>query len=271
MALGILAGVFAFGAYRMVVAVGMRVSATVARKPHPISLLLLRVFSLGRPSERLFSVLQKVWLRQGSIAMIAGPDLAPRTLEPHKIVQFILGKLQQQFVGDSTQLDERVRKMDRTALLDGRYRVNEFYCHVNAWQPVMQRLVKESDVVLMDLRSFSKENQGCIYELGHLIDIIDLRRILFVIDPSTDRTLLEETLKQVWHQSRSDSPNRLLLAPTATLFFCEEAAERVLDSLLHQLLTFSQGQQPAQNFTRSDQGKILITPVAGSDQGNLLI
>jgi len=205
-----------------------------------VNLLLLRVFALGRRSERLFSVLQRAWLRQGSIAMIAGPDLAASALEPQKAVQFMLGNLREQFVGNAAQLDDRFRSMDRLALPDGRYRINEFYCHANMWQRVMQRLVAESDVVLMDLRSFSPKNQGCVFELAQLIDIFDLRRILFVIDRTTDRAFLEEMLKDMWGRASATSPNRSLPAPTATLFHCEQSAERVLDPLLRQLFAFSQ-------------------------------
>jgi len=240
MAFGFLAGIFALVAFRVVVVVGMRVAKRPASSSRPVNLLLLRVFALGRRSERLFSVLQRAWLRQGSMAMIAGPDLAASALEPHKVVQFMLGNLQEQFVGNGAQLDDRFKSIDRLALPDGRYRINEFYCHANMWQQVMQRLVAESDVVLMALRSFSRENQGCVFELAQLIDIFDLRRILFVIDPTTDRAFLEEALKELWGRASATSPNRSLPAPTATLFHCEQSAERVLDPVLRQLLAFSQ-------------------------------
>jgi len=240
MPFGFLAGVFAMVAFRAVVATGMRAAKRPTSSSRPVNLLLLRVFALGRRSERLFSVLQRAWLRQGSIAMIAGPDLAASALEPQKAVQFMLGNLREQFVGNAAQLDDRFRSMDRFALPDGRYRINEFYCHANMWQRVMQRLVAESDVVLMDLRSFSPKNQGCVFELAQLIDIFDLRRILFVIDRTTDRAFLEEMLKDMWGRASATSPNRSLPAPTATLFHCEQSAERVLDPLLRQLFAFSQ-------------------------------
>jgi hypothetical protein len=240
MPLGLLAGVFALAAHRVVVSLGMRASRSPAAGSSPVSLLLLRVFALGRRSERLFAALQRVWLRQGSMAMIAGSDLAASTLEPHEVVQFMLGQLPQQFVGNAAQLDERFRSMDRVALPDGRYRINEFYCHSNVWQRVMQRLVAESDVVLMDLRAFTRANQGCVFELAQLIDSIDLRRILFVIDQSTDRGFLEDTLTELWCRSRAESPNRAWPAPTATLFHCEAGAERTLDALLRQLLAFTE-------------------------------
>ena len=53
---------------------------------------------------------------------------------------------------------------------DGRYRIKEFFCYNDTWQMTMERLAAASDAVLMDLRSFSRVNQGCIFELGRLLD-----------------------------------------------------------------------------------------------------
>ncbi|HSL31505.1 MAG TPA: hypothetical protein VK900_20045, partial [Anaerolineales bacterium] len=52
-------------------------------------LLVLRVFSLGRRSERLFDLLAMHWRLVGSIQLIAGPDLAATTVEPHEFLDFL--------------------------------------------------------------------------------------------------------------------------------------------------------------------------------------
>jgi hypothetical protein len=108
--------------------------------------------------------------------------------------------------------------MDRKPDPDGRFRVTEFFCRADTWQPTMQRLVAESDAVLMDLRSFSQSNQGCVYELGRLLDAIDLSRVVFVIDRTTDRAFLESELGRLWSTLAVDSPNRSAAAPTARIF-----------------------------------------------------
>ena len=82
----------------------------------------------------------------------------------------------------------------------------------------MQLLVSESDAVLMDLRSFSASNQGCVYELGRLLDAIDLSRVVFVIDKTTDRVFLETTLSRLWSSLAGNSPNLLSTDPVARLF-----------------------------------------------------
>jgi len=66
----LLAPVAAFLAYKIIVTTGLR------RAPpdvHPKQLLLLRVFSLGRRSKRLFDGFSKLWRYVGTVRMIAGP------------------------------------------------------------------------------------------------------------------------------------------------------------------------------------------------------
>jgi hypothetical protein len=70
----------------------------------------------------------------------------------------------------------------------------------------------------MDLRSFSASNQGCLYELGRLFDTIDLSRVVFVTDKTTDRFFLEGTLRQQWSGLAPESPNRLVNEPAARFF-----------------------------------------------------
>jgi hypothetical protein len=198
-------GLVAFIAYKVVARIGFRL---LPRPSSPKRLLLLRVFALGKRSEPLFDSMRKSWLRGGAIAMIAGPDLVTSAVEPHEFLGFLSGKLARTFVGDDTDLGRRVGAMDSRPDPDARYRVAEFFCRADTWQPTMRRLVAECDAVLMDLRSFSASNQGCVYELGRLLDAIELGRVVFVIDKSTDRSFLEATLRQQWSSLAAESPNR---------------------------------------------------------------
>jgi hypothetical protein len=82
----------------------------------------------------------------------------------------------------------------------------------------MRRLARASEIVLMDLRSFSRTNQGCVYELGELLAAVPLDRVVFVVDASTDRPFLEQTLQELWQSIPPGSPNLALAAPRARLF-----------------------------------------------------
>jgi hypothetical protein len=183
-----------------------RNSSTGGSQPQ---LLVLRVFSLGRRSERLFDLLAMHWRLVGSIQLIAGPDLAATTVEPHEFLDFLSGKLTRRFIDNNRTLDLRISQMDLTPDYDGQFRVNDFFCYDDTWRMVLSRLVRESDAVIMDLRGFSSQNAGCIFEINELINLMPLGRVVFIIDGSTDEAFLHQVLQQAWEQMSPASPNRL--------------------------------------------------------------
>jgi hypothetical protein len=183
----------------------------------PRQLLLLRVFALGARSDRLFEAVRRRWLRGGSVAMIAGPDLVTSEIEPHEFLVFLSRQLTRSFVSGPEDLEARLAAMDRRPDPDGRFRVTEFFCRDDTWQLTMERLVARSDAVLMDLRSFGPGNQGCLYELGRLLDAIELDRVVFVIDATTDRAFLEQALTRLWARLAAGSPNQRAAAPAVRL------------------------------------------------------
>jgi len=115
--------------------------------------------------------------------------------------------------------------------------VNEFFCRSDTWQMTMRRLVDRSDAVLMDLRSFSKSNQGCIYELRQLFNSIALNRGILVIDDSTDRTFLEMTVGDIWQNLEPSSPNIELSRPTVRCFSVKRQSPAEMKKLLHILFS----------------------------------
>jgi len=225
----IFTGFAAFAVYKLAVGVGFRVlrRQSMGDTGRP-SLLLLRVFALGRRSERLFNMMSKLWLRAGSINLIAGPDLVTAMVEPHEFLDFLGHKLSRRFVQDEVDLHSRLSRMDGKPDPDGRHRVNEFFCHADTWQMSMTQLAVQSTAVLMDLRSFSPANQGCLYELQELMGNVSLARVLFVIDDTTERIFLEQTLHRLWASVDDNSPNLRLSSPEVRLFRVSfQAAEDV--------------------------------------------
>ncbi len=220
-----------FAAYTLVTRAGFGWLALDAERPGG-TLFVLRVFALGARSERLFGALGRRWLRTGPITLIAGPDLAAATVEPHEFLDFVGGRLSRQFVQGERDLAARLAGLDLARDPDGRCRVNAFFCHADTWRSTMQRLAARSDAVLMDLRSFSERNQGCIFELGQLLDAVDLTRVVFVVDASTDVAFLERTLDGLWRTTPAGSPNRRTAAPTARLFTAAGPSRSELRALL---------------------------------------
>jgi hypothetical protein len=232
----IFTGLVAFAAYKVVTWAGFRwlgMQRTSGRTPE---LLLLRVFSLGARTQKFFDAFAKRWLRAGSINLIAGPDLATAIVEPHEFLGFVGGRLSRQFVQDEPDLEQRLARLDTRPDPDGRHRVNEFFCYADTWQTTMRRLAQRSDSVLMDLRSFSRSNQGCLYEIGALLDSVPLDRVVFVIDQTTDRAFLEESLQRLWAGLRADSPNRRSADPQIRLLPADKQSGREVEALLQRLL-----------------------------------
>jgi len=233
-----LAVLLAFVIYKVVSWVGFSVlSEQASSSRNSPTLLLLRVFSLGKRSERLFDALALHWRYIGGIRLIAGPDLATSTVEPHEFLDFLSGKLARRFIDNSQTLELRISEMDVRPDQDGRFRVNDFFCYEDTWRVVLSRLVGESDIVLMDLRGFSSQNTGCVFEISELINLVPLGRVLFIIDETTDEPFLRQVMQQSWDHMRPTSPNRLSPSGLLHLFRLGEFHNRELQELLHVLST----------------------------------
>ena len=124
---------------------GFRTIALATDAPPAVSLLLLRVFSLGKRSEELFDAVTRHWRYLGNVQLITGPDLATATVEPHEFLAFLSGKLDLQFIDGPETLARRVNALDSLPDFDGRFRVNDFCCHDDTWRMTLERLVGESD------------------------------------------------------------------------------------------------------------------------------
>lgn len=128
--------------------------------------------------------------------MIAGADLAMRTLNPGDVVSFVSGKLRSRFIAGEEQVSQTVTAIDEAIDPDGRFRTTKFFCRDDTWRATLMALLGRSDVVLMDLRGFTESNRGCLFELQALISRELLPRTLFVVDHTTNVPLLEETVGQ---------------------------------------------------------------------------
>ncbi|GGY06876.1 hypothetical protein GCM10007160_37880 [Litchfieldella qijiaojingensis] len=195
----------AFVAYKLTwyVAAGF----TQDRTLHPVGLTFLRVFSLGRRTETLLEKVAQPWRYVGGIQLITGPDLARSTVQPHQFLDFLAGKLHQQFVSDHASLERAIAARDTAPDPDGRFRINNFFCHADSWQAVLPRLVEEGDLVLMDLRNFSADNAGCVHEIRHLVAEVPYSRCVLLVDETTNASFLDETLHHALAGLSKESPN----------------------------------------------------------------
>lgn len=164
------------------------------RRERPPTLLVLRVFQQDAQAQSLYDQVVERWRLSGNTVMIAGTDLADRTLDADDIFGFLDRKLAERFIVSASDVPRRIAEMDMSADIDGRYRVNKCYCHDTTWQDALQALVRCSDVVLMDLRGFQAHNAGCRYELTTLAHESRDLRVVVLTDGRTDRIAAKEAV-----------------------------------------------------------------------------
>lgn len=172
----------------------------------PPTLLLLRVFRGDNSIETLFDQVIENWRYSGNTLLIAGKDLALRNLEPDELFGFLSGRLQERFITDSDRLQDVLNALDLNSDPDGRFRVNEFFCFDSTWKMVLETLVNKTDLVLMDLRGYTTNRQGCSHELSVLADKPHLKKLVILFDKQTDKTsaewlLADSRLKISWIDS----------------------------------------------------------------------
>ncbi len=152
----------------------------------PPTLLVLRVFQRDRAMRALFDTVIERWRLSGNTLLIAGTDLLERTLGGDDIFTFLDGRLAERFILSVDQLPARLAAFRLEPDTEGRYRVNECYCHDNTWRDSLVALLARSDVALMDLRSFQRRNEGCAFELHELARAPHLARVVVLTDAQTD-------------------------------------------------------------------------------------
>jgi len=225
----------AFLIYKVLTVIGFRWLTRQHKLSDSPCLLLLRVFSLGWRSEQLFDAVSTHWRYLGKIHLIAGPDLATTTIEPHEFLDYVSGNLGNNFIDSAKKLETALTNSKVHPDHDGRYRVEEFFCYGDTWQMVLTRLQNACDVILMDLRGFTPQNAGCIFEINTLIDHLPLGQVIFTVDDTTNRDFLQTTIKSAWQKVANDSPNRLIEEPILTLFEYQSGKNLPLDHLLETL------------------------------------
>jgi len=125
--------------------------------------------------------------------------------------------------------------MDRDP--DGRFRINEVYCLENTWQQTIQALLGITDIIVMDLRGFTKERMGARFELQHIATRIPADRIVLISDQTTDEALLDQIVRTACQDgtARPHGPLALLRV--------ERNSRRELDGVMSRLIGYGEAQQ----------------------------
>lgn len=150
------------------------------------SLLVLRVFSTDRRAERMLDALQTRWRLVGPVLEIGGPDLARLNLDLHEVLKLFSFRLPELLHPRGLSNAELTSSLDLAIDREGRFRVNEVFCFDSSWKAMAERLMRISDVVLLDLRGFNPQRGGTTHEVLRLAAIGALDRVVVVYDEHTD-------------------------------------------------------------------------------------
>jgi hypothetical protein len=204
--------------------------------------LLLRVFnrrdaqgkavSRRADAERLFDLLGSRWRYAGPIHMIGAPDLASSTIDPDEFLDFLAGRLCERFILEPAAVPERLAALDERCDFDARWRVTELFCGDDAWRAAVLALMAQSDLVAMDLRDFGPDNQGCVFELQSLLDLVPAQRVALLVDQSTRLDFLNTTIDACLARVPASSPN--VRSPARmTQVNIDSGEQAAVDQLLH--------------------------------------
>ncbi|HPS58765.1 MAG TPA: flagellar basal body-associated FliL family protein [Spirochaetota bacterium] len=156
------------------------------------------------------------------------------------LLYFISGAF---FIKDTGTLLKKVHKDSNfSKSLNGTGKQINLYCFDNIWKKALREMLGRADVVLMDLRGFSRERKGCAFELSHLVNSFDLERVLFLVNGQTDQDYIRLTLQHEADKMSSDSPNAGKENLNITIYSCKKQNRRDTRQVLRILCNKLSGQ-----------------------------
>lgn len=206
----------------------------LGRSPQPTEarqrMVLLRVFGQVPIHSWLMDLLDDTWRRTGRIDTLVGLDLALHTLNALALEDFFRGRIRRQFVRHAVDVPERLASLPSTRALDRRYPLNELHCLPGTWQPVVRALLRQADVVLIDVRGLHARNHGALFELELAVRLVQLQRLVLVADPQTDRSLVEQSVRAGW-SAREDGLRTSPTAPVLTVLVVTRCSHLVAQGI----------------------------------------
>lgn len=154
--------------------------------------------------------------RRGVVA-VGKDDDTEIPVRPNQFVDFLTGRTSARFVSDRASIDQRVRTLHSDRDFDGRFRIRDFFCYLDTWKPVLRRLIKDSDVVVLDARRFTAKNTGVEYEIRELLTAVPPSHAVIVVGNTTYMRLLQQVLQDAWVGLSEYSPHRSLESPEVLL------------------------------------------------------
>jgi Carboxypeptidase regulatory-like domain len=156
---------------------------------------------------------------------LPAPELQTRVQAIAYVVMAILATvplmlyIRRRFLKVPDQAVNFVARLKNAGLgVESDYPGSALFCFDDVWKPAVHKMLEVADVVLMDLRGFSAARQGCAYEVGELIDLYPVDRLLFLIDAKTPKELLYTLIRERWSKMKPESPNRARTKATVNIY-----------------------------------------------------
>ena len=146
-------------------------------------------------------------------------------------------KISRSYAKDYEGIKNKIAKViDKPRKQDMTFKNLPMFCFDNTWKLAVSEFIKNSKVILMDLRGFSSERKGCEYEIDFLLDTFSINGILFLVDVSSDKELVQNTINERWEYLRINSPNINLEHPEAKIFVSKMQDENEVQTLIDHLI-----------------------------------
>ena len=164
----------------------------------PYHILTLRVFQ-SEHMENFLSLI-KNWFYLGSIMRLNGPDTVDD--KSHTKEDFL-----DKMIKDNEELDKALADLQFLPDRKGEYAINAMQCTNATWKEAIQALIDKAHIIVMDLSAISIYNQGITYELAKVVNEIPLKKVVMLMDNTTDEKVLHAMLKKICENITVDSPN----------------------------------------------------------------
>ena len=184
-----------------------KISGERGSLPRFYKLLLLRTFDQVTGISALQSY-GMFWKTVGPLLYLRGGDLLSE-FSFKRLIQFSNKESRKKHVISTVdELEAAEKRFADMPSKNGSFEILSILCNDQMWKTAFAKFLNKADLVIMDLRGYTEENQGCKYELGELIKNFNLDKLLLVIDDQTDYSHLKIIINQQWQEFYAISINR---------------------------------------------------------------
>jgi hypothetical protein len=179
----------------------------------PVSILYLYNFY---SYETLLTKMDGSWCRYGPVFFLGSPsDLG----SGHTFARDIRKLAETELIKSPADFDARFRSASRDLLpagdpglksyphYTGGWPQHGFLCTDASWRHGVESLFAAAEVVIMDASEYLLERGGLNWEIGQVINKVDVTNLLVLSDDMADLPALKAAFENAWDQMRSDSPN----------------------------------------------------------------